>query len=235
MSILLNALERAQGSVSATDLYVRSSIPGRGLSEFSHRNWLYLASIACLVFVLIFRSVSGIQVDKAAAVSVVSPERDKQTSVLQMNDEVTDRNSSKYVMWARYDAEKIMHRLKVAPETLVADRDAIMNALLDAKAWHVAHMLSQVHPSVRPSLAERKMLAVHALESDDYNTAHAMYSLLTQENMESAELWIGLGMSEGKLGHYADAYKAFSKAIHFMGEDHVAYEYVLNQLDLLSS
>lgn len=135
---------------------------------------------------------------------------------------------------ARTHPDKILARLHTAPESLQPERDELMRALLDHQSWPLAYRLSRALPSDHPSLEERKMLAVYALEEEHYEQACHHYQSMAEEKPDQTETWLGLGICSMKLGHYRQAMRAYERAIEQMSEEHVAYTFVLEQLDRLS-
>lgn len=241
MSILLNALEKnKKNTVNGVqaDHYIQSEDMMGMASENAVTKSVVIKRVVIVCFVIvcfyIFSRYSilyheGIHVQDKMQLSEFLGEAEdgSEKKVTSPVDAVSDH-------WSEQDSAKIMQRLQLEPESLRPDRAKIMATLLDVKQWHVAYALSKALPVSFPSLEERKMLAVHALENDQFKEAHTLYEALCKEDAASAELWIGLGISSLNLGYYKQSEKAFIKALGFMGEDHVAYLYVLNQLDALA-
>lgn len=232
MSILLNALEKAQKSSSPTGRLVQSFAVRPQVTPAPYRRMiLYVVILSIMLLGWVMRRPS--QPKKIETKVVHLESQVKAVDVTKASEEASSRDV--LLSWVQTDPRKILMRLQVAPESLLEDRDVLMAKLLDVKAWHVAYALSKALPSARPSEAEQKMLAVHALEHDDYAQAASLYKLLAENDPDSAELWLGLGIASGKQGNYEQAEKAFSKAIELMDEGHVAYTYVLQQLDSLAT
>lgn len=82
------------------------------------------------------------------------------------------------------------------------------------------------------NFAQERRLAAHALEAEDYDQAYNLYKELVQ-NEATTENYLGLGIAALKTQQYQKAEQYFEKSLELMDEDHIAYTFVLEQLDML--
>lgn len=228
MSILLNALAKAHAQKQALR-------PSSGFESMHphvsrvERKKIYVSRAGFLGGVIVFCALLGLRFYVTSS-SVKVSER-VQAPVLSESQEPVQ---PEWLTWLDKEPQTLMRRIQLAPETLRVDRQAIMERLLAKKLWSLARALAHALPALDPSLEERKMLAVEALESEDYARAYRLYQSLTASADRVPEFWLGLGIAASHAGHETSAVKAYEKAVALMDEDHVAYTFALEQLDALS-
>lgn len=211
MSILMKAMQRRSASTAPASWSMGAAASRR----YRRKAWWALGVLSILFFYLWFQ-------DRSAPHRVLPAP----TSPAFELDEL--------LKWAEEQPEALMQRIHLAPDSLRPQREALMSFLLGHRLWSLAHALAMRLPALAPSLAERAMLAVYALEHDQDLEALRWYESLISESEPALEHWLGYAIVLHRQGQLPKAKTAFEHAWSMMSEQHPAYTFVLEQLDRLN-